>query len=76
MRRTVSRIAAEREPHLVWNAFIDPLAMEAYEDLSPVQSVAHLDFWYDAEVQNGGHDQYFENRGTGLIAESVAALSL
>ena len=50
----------DKEPYLVWNAFIHLIAQDPYE-LSDVQGVAHLAFWYDAEVQNGGHLQYFEN---------------
>jgi hypothetical protein len=74
MRRTVSRRAAEAEPHLVWNAFIDLIAVEEYERLSQLQRMAHLVFWYDSEVQNGGHGQYFENRGTQRLGETVQAL--
>jgi hypothetical protein len=36
--------------------------------------VAHLAFWYDSEVQNGGHLQYFENQGTARVGEVVGAL--
>jgi len=31
-------------------------------------------FWYESEVQNGGHLQYFENCGTERLAETIAAL--
>ncbi|MFC1953141.1 DUF4375 domain-containing protein [Chloroflexota bacterium] len=50
----------ENEPYIVWNAFIDLIA-EDPDKLSDVQGVAHFAFWYDSEVQNGGHIQYFEN---------------
>jgi Domain of unknown function (DUF4375) len=52
------------------------LAKGNYRDLDEVQRVAHLCFWYDSEVQNGGHLQYFENRGTSLLNETLAALHL
>ena len=29
--------------------------------MNDVQAVAHFAFWYESEVQNGGHLQYFEN---------------
>lgn len=74
MKRAVERARLRREPHLVWNAFVDLLATEEYDDLSPVQRKAHLVFWYDSEVQNGGHGQYLENRGVTRLAETVAAL--
>ena len=67
-------LAAEKEPHLVWNAFIDLIAVEGYEDLSVTQRKAHLVFWYDSEVQNGGHGQYLENQGTQRLRETIAAL--
>ena len=34
----------------------------SYEDLAEVQRKAHLVFWYDLQVNNGGHLQYFENQ--------------
>ena len=48
--------------------------MEEYEDLNQIQRVAHLCFWYDSEVQNGGHIQYFENKGTERVCETIKAL--
>lgn len=73
-RRSVDRALAAREPFHVWNAFIDLLTMEEYADLTARQRQAHLVFWYDSEVGNGGHDQYFGNRGREQVGETVAAL--
>ena len=75
MRRQLHRHLLAEEPHLRWNAFIDLLAVESYADLDPSQRPAHLVFWYESEVQNGGHGQYFENQGVGRIEEVLAALS-
>lgn len=72
--RRLSRADVERRPELVWNAFIDILSAEDYDDLSPGQTIPHLVFWYDAEVQNGGHGQYFDNRGLSKVGETVEAL--
>lgn len=72
--RKLSRAALERKPYEAWNAFVNILAMENYQDLDEVQRIAHLCFWYDSEVQNGGHLQYFENRGTVFLDETLAAL--
>jgi hypothetical protein len=66
----------EAEPVCVWNAFIELLAMNSYEDLSIEQRPAHLVFWYESEVQNGGHLQYFQNRGTRHLEETIGALGL
>ena len=72
--RKVNRKALQKEPYLMWNAFIDVIALTDYENLSEIQRVAHLAFWYDSEVQNGGHLQYFENRGLARLSETLTAL--
>jgi Domain of unknown function (DUF4375) len=74
MRRRVNAADAEAQPFLVWNAFVDLLACEEYSALDPSQRPAHLAFWYESEVQNGGHDQYFGNHGTERAGETAAAL--
>jgi hypothetical protein len=74
--RKLSRKMLEQKPYEAWNAFVSILASENYGDLDEVQRVAHLCFWYESEVQNGGHLQYFENRGTSLIDETLAALDV
>lgn len=75
MRAKVNRKAAIKEPYLVWNAFIDVLAMGERNELSPIQIAPHLSFWYDSEVQNGGHLQYFLNRGIDEAREALGALA-
>src|SRR5438105_4041711 len=72
--RKINRKEAERTPDNVWNEYIHLLARSAYAELTDVQRAAHLVFWYESEVQNGGHLQYFENQGVGQIAEVVTAL--
>lgn len=62
--RSLTKQEVEAEPFRVWNAYVDLLAMEKYGALSREQRPAFLVFWYESEVQNGGHFQYFENRGT------------
>lgn len=74
MKRVVDRARLQQEPYLVWNVFIDLLATEEYTALTPIQRKAHLVFWYDSEVQNGGHGQFFENRGVNMLVDTVAAL--
>jgi hypothetical protein len=74
--RTLTKLQFEAEPYRLWNAYVDLLAMESYGDLTVQQRPAHLVFWYESEVQNGGHLQYFENRGTKWSGETVAALEL
>jgi len=72
--RSLTKEEVEVEPFQVWNAFVDLLSTENYGDLSSEQRPAHLVFWYESEVQNGGHFQYFENRGAEHLAATVEAL--
>ncbi|MBI3414387.1 MAG: DUF4375 domain-containing protein [Verrucomicrobia bacterium] len=72
--RELSKAEADAAPYKIWNAFVNLLAKESYEDLDLIQQPAHLVFWYESEVQNGGHLQYFENRGASLVPETIAAL--
>lgn len=74
IRRVVSRDELAVNPHLLWNSFVNLLAMEVYDDLTAEQRAAHLVFLYESEVQNGGHLQFFENHGTGLLDETISAL--
>jgi len=75
IRRKLKRRDYEVQPYLAWNAFVSLLATEKYENLTPLQADATLIFWYDSEVQNGGHLQYFENKGVAKASGAVAALS-
>ena len=72
--RKLSKTTIEERPWEIWNSFIDLIATENYDDLDPIQQVAHLCFWYDSELQNGGHLQYFENRGTNLLQATLDSL--
>ncbi len=40
----------------------DMCALSDIQDLTPVQRLAHLAYWYMSEVENGGHQQYFLNK--------------
>lgn len=74
VRRHVTEAEVRSSPHAVWNAFIDLLAVEDSANLDVKQRQAQLVFWYDSEVQNGGHFQFFENRGTDAVPETIDAL--
>lgn len=43
-----------------WNRFINDVCGRELEELSEVQRAAVLCFWYDAEMQSGGHSGYFD----------------
>jgi hypothetical protein len=72
--RKLSQQQLRDDPYIVWNEYVSLLATSNYRDLTEAQRAAHLVFWYDSEVQNGGHLQYFENRGIGQSNEVIAAL--
>ena len=74
MKPLVSRSLTEQDPNLVWNRFIGLLASSDIDELDANQRPAHLAFWYESEVQNGGHLQFFENRPVSLIDETIVAL--
>jgi len=72
--RKLTKAEVAATPYKTWNAYIDLLANENHDNLAPEQRPAHLVFWYESEVQNGGHLQYFENRRGRYLQETVAAL--
>src|SRR5260370_42147470 len=72
--RTLTKQQADAEPFRVWNAYVRLLAGERHEDLSPEQRPAHLVFWYESEVKNGGHLSYFGNRGTEHLTAAIGGL--
>lgn len=76
IRRQIKKSEFVDEPRTVWNAFVDLLATEDYGELTEFQKPAHLVFWYGAEVQNGGHLQYFHNSVGRRAVETLDALSV
>ena len=74
IRRRISRQDIANEPYSAWNSFVDIVATEAFEDLSDIQRFAHLVFWYDAEVNNGGHLQYFLKPAGERASETLNVL--
>ena len=48
------------EKDTLWNRFIEEICDRDAETLSPIQKKAVLCFWYDAEMQNGGHSGYLD----------------
>jgi Domain of unknown function (DUF4375) len=75
-KQALSKAELIQNRSLAWNAFISIVGVASYEELSPVQQVAHLGYWYEAEVSNGGHLQYFRNQSGLYVAETIAALPL
>jgi len=73
-KRVISQADVDEKPYLLWNTFVDILAKSEREQLAPNQVPAFLVFWYESEVQNGGHFQYFENHGLDQVEATVDAL--
>jgi hypothetical protein len=73
---TITQKMVEEDPYCIWNSFVSLLAEYGYEELTQEQRPAHLVFWYESEVQNGGHLQYFVNRGVEFLDETIAALEM
>jgi len=74
--RRLNQSDINQDPYCVWNSFVDLLTTESFEGLNEIQRSAYLCFWYDCEVLNGGHLQYFENRGTTQLNNTVNALTM
>lgn len=75
IKRKLSKEIIKKEEYQIWNSFVDLLAMESEEDLTDIQKNAQRAFWYDSEVQNGGHLQYFENRHSENFSEVIKSLN-
>ena len=73
-RRKVNRREYEEWNGRAWNAFVDLIATDDPNCLTDIQLRAHLIFWYDAEVSNGGHLQYFVNRGVEPVIPTLQAM--
>jgi hypothetical protein len=71
---TLSKSELIAKEYLIWNAFIDIVALEDEANLTLLQKIAKRAFVYDSEVQNGGHQQYFENLRLTNYSEIVKSL--
>jgi hypothetical protein len=73
MKPRLRRADVAADPNLLWNQFISILATSDRTQLDDVERSLSLIFWYESEVQNGGHLQYFLNQ-PGSATETIAAL--
>jgi hypothetical protein len=48
------------EEDIRWNRFIEEICFKEISTLSPIQKNAVLSFWYDSEMNSGGHSGYFD----------------
>ena len=57
-----------------WNLFIYTITTKELDSLNKIQRKAVLCFWYDAEVNSGGHNSFFENYSSLDSSELYNAL--
>ena len=75
-RILVTRAALAENEGAAWNAFIELIASTDSCDLASSQLPAQQAFFYELEVQNGGHLQFFANLGSECAREAVSSLRL
>lgn len=66
------------EKDLRWNRFVEEICNKRIDTLSEIQKKAVLCFWYDAEVNSGGHRGYFEcypETNSQELIEAIIAVS-
>jgi len=61
--RELKQTDTDLDPNLLWNEFVDIVSLLDFDESETSIEAASLCFWYDSELQNGGHLQYFENQG-------------
>ena len=52
----------QKEPQLLWNTFVKFLSKADTTEMNDIQMAAQLPFWYDSDIQKGGHLKYFESK--------------
>jgi len=75
--RELKQTDIDSDPNLLWNEFVDIIAMSDFDESEKIIEAASLCFWYDSELQNGGHLQYFENQGienSKKVSESLVTI--
>ncbi len=51
-----------------WSSLIEYWVEHDFDELPPDHREMAAAFWFDADIQNGGFDQYFYNKGFGQVA--------
>ena len=62
------------ERAIQWNRFISEICMRDYASLNEWQRNAVICFWYDTEMQNGGHSAYFDSDPIAAPEETESAI--
>lgn len=70
----VSKSEYEKDPSARFRALVEYLGQNNSPQADRELELVRLAFFYDAEVLNGGHLQYFVNRGTNEAPAVLSAL--
>lgn len=62
------------EKDIRWNRFIQEVCFREIASLSEIQKIAVLCFWYDTEMNSGGHTGYFDCYPDTIPHELVKAI--
>ena len=57
-----------------WNRFVSEICMRDCASLNERQRDAVICFWYDAEMQNGGHSAYYDSDPIAAPEETESAI--
>ena len=60
--------------NILWNSFISIIAANDQSSIPEYLRKVAIVFWYDAEVNNGGHAAFFENYPSISYVELASAL--
>jgi len=74
IRTAVLRSDMKHHKDRPWTLFLDLVNYSEFPDFAGVHAAAYLAFWYEAEVYNGGHHQFFTNSTGRYARETVPAL--
>ncbi len=74
-RNRILKSVVESRSYKKWNSMIDLLFNTEIRDMTQIQKDVYLCLWYDSEVHNGGHIQYFTNHETEYFDETLSALA-
>jgi hypothetical protein len=58
----ISGSRLSKDPELLWKAFVKFLSKSDTTQMNDIQMAAQLPFWYDFDIQKGGHFHYFESK--------------
>ncbi len=72
MKREINKNDVLKDPHIKWNKFVELIACEGYDDMTKIQRKAHLVFYFEQEMQNGGIAQYFTNQKTDFRQRTIS----